>query len=64
MREPGDHHRYREERTVTKILAIMGSPHKGNSLQATQRIEESLARFGDVEFDYVHPDTGAGKLVL
>jgi multimeric flavodoxin WrbA len=37
-----------------KILAIMGSPHKGNSLQATQRIEEKLAQFGDVEFDYVH----------
>ena len=37
-----------------KILAIMGSPHKGNSLQATQRIEEKLVQFGDVEFDYVH----------
>ncbi len=37
-----------------KILAIMGSPHKGNSLQATQRIEEKLAQFGDVEFEYVH----------
>jgi multimeric flavodoxin WrbA len=37
-----------------RILAIMGSPHKGNSLQATQRIEERLVQFGDVEFDYVH----------
>jgi multimeric flavodoxin WrbA len=37
-----------------KILAIMGSPHKGNSLEVTQRIEDKLARFGDVEFDYVH----------
>jgi multimeric flavodoxin WrbA len=37
-----------------KILAIMGSPHKGNSLQATQRIEQKLAEFGDIEFDYVH----------
>jgi multimeric flavodoxin WrbA len=37
-----------------KILAIMGSPHKGNSLRATERIERELARFGDVEFDYVH----------
>ena len=37
-----------------KILAIMGSPHRGNSLQATQRIEQKLAQFGDVEFDYVH----------
>ncbi|MGD8625377.1 MAG: hypothetical protein PVF47_08365 [Anaerolineae bacterium] len=32
----------------------MGSPHKGNSLEATRRIEEKLACFGDVEFDYVH----------
>jgi multimeric flavodoxin WrbA len=37
-----------------KILAIMGSPHRGNSLQATQRIEENLTRYGDVEFEYVH----------
>jgi len=37
-----------------KILAIMGSPHKDNSLRATQQIEERLAGFGDVEFDYVH----------
>ncbi|MEJ2211624.1 MAG: NAD(P)H-dependent oxidoreductase [Anaerolineae bacterium] len=37
-----------------KILAIMGSPHRGNSLQATQRIEERLARYDDVEFEYVH----------
>jgi multimeric flavodoxin WrbA len=37
-----------------KILAIMGSPHKGNSLEITQRIEDKLAQFGDVEFEYVH----------
>ena len=37
-----------------KILATLGSPHKGNSLQAAQRIEEGLSQFGDVEFDYVH----------
>jgi multimeric flavodoxin WrbA len=36
-----------------KVLAIMGSPHKGNSLQATQRIEEKLAQYDDVEVDYV-----------
>ena len=36
------------------ILAIMGSPHKGNSLELTQRIEDRLLQFGDVEFDYVH----------
>jgi multimeric flavodoxin WrbA len=39
---------------VIKIVAIMGSPHKGNSLEATQRIEEKLGQFGDVAFDYVH----------
>jgi multimeric flavodoxin WrbA len=37
-----------------KILAITGSPHRGNSLQVTQRIEEKLTQFGDVEFDCVH----------
>jgi hypothetical protein len=30
-----------------KIVAIMGSPHKGNSLKATQQIEDKLAQFGD-----------------
>ena len=28
---------------MTKVVAIMGSPHKGNSLDVTQRIEASLA---------------------
>jgi multimeric flavodoxin WrbA len=37
-----------------KIVAIMGSPHKGNSLEKTQRIEDKLKQFGDVEFEYVH----------
>ena len=37
-----------------KIVAIMGSPHKGNSLEITQRIEQQLTQYGDVEFDYVH----------
>jgi multimeric flavodoxin WrbA len=37
-----------------KILAIMGSPHKGNSLEATQRIEAKLTRFPDVQFEYLH----------
>jgi hypothetical protein len=37
-----------------KILAIMGSPHKGNSLEFTQRIEEKLQQLGDVDFEYVH----------
>jgi multimeric flavodoxin WrbA len=37
-----------------KILAIVGSPHKGNSLEKTQGIESRLKQFGDVEFEYVH----------
>ena len=37
-----------------RILAIMGSPHKGNSLEFTQRIEEKLQQLGDVDFEYVH----------
>ena len=28
-----------------KIVAIMGSPHKGNSLEKTQRIEDKLKQF-------------------
>lgn len=37
-----------------KILAIMGSPHKGNTLELTQRIEEHLKRLGEVNFEYLH----------
>lgn len=37
-----------------KILAIMGSPHAGNTLDITQRIETQLQQWGDVDFDYVH----------
>jgi multimeric flavodoxin WrbA len=37
-----------------KILAVMGSPHNGNSLEITQRIEAKLEQYGDVEFTYVH----------
>ena len=37
-----------------KIMTIMGSPHKGNSLEITQRIESKLEQFGDVEFEYIH----------
>jgi multimeric flavodoxin WrbA len=36
------------------ILAIMGSPHKGNSFEITQQMQRKLEAFGDVEFDYVH----------
>jgi multimeric flavodoxin WrbA len=37
-----------------KVVAIMGSPHKGNTLEITQRIEDKLKQMGDVEFEYVH----------
>lgn len=30
-----------------KIVAIMGSPHKGNTLEITERIEEKLTQLGD-----------------
>jgi multimeric flavodoxin WrbA len=43
-----------QRRITMKILAIMGSPHGGNSLEKTQRIENKLKQFGDVEFEYVH----------
>jgi len=36
-----------------KIAAIMGSPHKGNSFKATERIEKKLTDYGDVEFEYI-----------
>ena len=39
---------------MIKILAIMGSPHRGNSLEITQRIENKLAQLGEVDFEYVH----------
>ena len=41
-----------KEENYVKILAIMGSPHKGNSLEFTQRIEEQLQQLGDVAFEY------------
>jgi multimeric flavodoxin WrbA len=39
---------------VIKVVAIMGSPHKGNSLDVTQRIEAKLHQLGEVEFEYLH----------
>ncbi|HOI12433.1 MAG TPA: flavodoxin family protein [Methanoculleus sp.] len=36
-----------------KILVIMGSPRKGNTYQAAQRIEEVMRSLGDVEFEYL-----------
>ena len=39
---------------TVKVLAIMGSPHNGNSLEITQRIEDKLVGLGDVDFEYIH----------
>ena len=39
---------------TVKIVVIMGSPHRGNSLEFTQRIEEKLVQLGDVSFEYIH----------
>ncbi|HYF84236.1 MAG TPA: NAD(P)H-dependent oxidoreductase [Clostridia bacterium] len=36
-----------------KVLAIIGSPRKGNSYKITQRIEEKLKGLGDIEFNYI-----------
>ena len=39
---------------TVKVVAIMGSPHNGNSLEITQRIEAKLRQLGDVDLKYVH----------
>jgi NAD(P)H-dependent FMN reductase len=36
-----------------KILAIMGSPHKGNGYKIVQKIEQELKTFGDIDFKYI-----------
>lgn len=36
-----------------KILAIIGSPRKGNSYKVTKRVEERMKNWGDVEFEYL-----------
>ncbi|MCP4138277.1 MAG: flavodoxin family protein [bacterium] len=36
-----------------KIVAIMGSPRKGNTYRVTQQIEESIKESGAVEFTYL-----------
>ena len=36
-----------------KILAILGSPRKGNSYQITRRLESKLKELGEVEFEYI-----------
>ena len=34
-----------------KILVVIGSPHKGETFAVIRRVEEAMARLGDVEFD-------------
>jgi multimeric flavodoxin WrbA len=36
-----------------KILVVMGSPRKGNTYRAVQKIEESMRSMGNVEFEYL-----------
>ncbi len=36
-----------------KVLAIMGSPRKGNSYAITRRVEAAMKSMGEVEFEYV-----------
>lgn len=37
-----------------KIVAVMGSPHKGNTLEITRRVEKEMKQAGSVEFEYIH----------
>lgn len=37
-----------------QILAIMGSPHKGNTFEITERFESSIKSHGEVDFQYIH----------
>jgi len=36
-----------------KILAIMGSPRKGDSYEVTRQVEERMKELGEVEFEYI-----------
>ena len=36
-----------------KVLAIMGSPRKGNTYKITQQFEVNLKKYGDVDFNYI-----------
>lgn len=36
-----------------KVMAVIGSPRKSNSYKITQKVEEKLKKFGDVEFEYI-----------
>lgn len=34
-----------------KVLAIMGRPHRGDTLQATKMVEDHLKQLGEVEVE-------------
>ena len=36
-----------------KVLAIIGSPRKGNTYKITQQFEENLKKYGNVDFNYI-----------
>jgi multimeric flavodoxin WrbA len=36
-----------------KILAILGSPHKGDSYRLTRRLEEKMRQLAELDFEYV-----------
>lgn len=38
---------------MKKIVAIIGSPRKGDTLHAAQRLEQEMKQHGEVEFEYV-----------
>jgi multimeric flavodoxin WrbA len=36
-----------------KILVIHGSPHNGNTLKLTWKLEEAMRKYDDVRFEYL-----------
>lgn len=45
-----------------KILAIIGSPRKGNTYHAVKKVEETMQSMGDIEFEYLMlKDTGLSQ---
>ena len=36
-----------------KVIAIMGSPHKGNGYKIVQKIERDLKLIGSIDFKYI-----------
>jgi multimeric flavodoxin WrbA len=40
-------------RIRVKVVAVQGSPHKGNTYERVERFREAMAALGDVEFEHV-----------